>query len=149
MSMKMKKTNFDVYKNELDMITEAGYMVAVKNGKPVKCLDIDCSECELERGPSESYCTPALIQWMVHPYGEHILTESEKNLCRYLKTGFIVRNDTGYLYWYKEKPIKMSCCWVPSNDKKPGINITLILALDDFKFITWEDEEPWGVKVND
>lgn len=64
----MKKTNFDIYKKELNMITSNGYVVGVKNNKPVRCVDVNCKYCDLNK---YLQCQVGLIQWLLLPNNNH------------------------------------------------------------------------------
>lgn len=140
----MKKTNFDFYKEELDRITKAGYEVAVKNNKPVKCAYMACEDCDL----SNPNCQAELIQWLLLPKDDYLLSENEKALCNLLRTGFIARNKDGRLFWFQHKPIhKSSSEWLTISGNCAILNTAFPYC--KFEFIKWEDEEPWEVKVND
>lgn len=138
----MEKTNFDVYKKELDRITKAGYEVAVKNNKPVKCSYIACEDCDL----SNPNCQAELIQWLLLPKCDYVLSEDEKELCKLVGGGWIARDANGCLWWYEFKPRKYSSVWM-SVGTDPQIRA--IFSRCRFEFIKWEDEEPWEVKVSD
>lgn len=81
---------------------------AVKNGKPISCKSVGCSECELcDEG---STCTYSLLKWLAKEYEElklkQILTKQQKVLCEDLKSGYIARSENGCLRWYAKKPKK-------------------------------------------
>lgn len=140
----MGKTNFDVYKKELDMITNAGYVVGVKDNKPVKCTSIACEDCDLSF--SNIGCQAKLIQWLLLPKCDYVLSKDEKELCKLVGGGWIARDANGYLWWYEFKPRKYSSVWMSVGTDS---QIRAIFPRCKFEFIKWEDEEPWEVKVND
>lgn len=75
-TIKWKKTNFEFYKEELDMITNAGYVVGVKDNKPIKCVYMACKDCDLSIGNQN--CQAKLIQWLLLPKDDYLLSEDEK-----------------------------------------------------------------------
>ena len=73
------------------------------------------------------------------------MTEDEKALCNLLRTGFIVRNKDGRLFWFQHKPTHKSASeWFTVSGNRAILNT----AFPDckFEFIKWEDEESWRLK---
>lgn len=98
-------TNFEKYHEEM---IEKKYK-AVKNGKPISCKSVGCSECELyDEG---STCTYSLLKWLAKKYEglrpKQILTKQQKVLCEDLKkSGYIARIENGCLRWYAKNQKK-------------------------------------------
>lgn len=142
----MEKTNFEFYKEELDMITNAGYVVGVKDNKPIKCVYMACEDCDLSIGNQN--CQAKLIQWLLLPKDDYLLSEDEKALCNLLRTGFIARNKDGRLFWFQHKPIHKSASeWLTISGNCAILNTAFPYC--KFEFIKWEDEEAWEVKIDD
>lgn len=76
------------------------------------------------------------------------LTKEQKDYCKSLKKGYLVRDASGNLYHYKNKPIRSSLIkgiWAIT-----GIDTANPIYLDekipDFPFIKWEDDEPYDIE---
>lgn len=61
-------TNFEKFKDEIKEITENNIVMAVVDGKPCKCMDIRCYECDLHNAYSP--CGVKLLKWLQEEYIE-------------------------------------------------------------------------------
>lgn len=64
-------TNFERYKDEILKILEVSdhEIAAVKNGIPVLCEDIECSDCDIRDKSGNGACAPNLIKWLYEDDG--------------------------------------------------------------------------------
>lgn len=64
-------TNFEKYKEQILRILEASdhEIAAVKNGVPVLCDDIECSDCDIRDKSGNGACAPNLIKWLYEDDG--------------------------------------------------------------------------------
>ena len=67
------------------------------------------------------------------------LTNQEREFCKVIGHGYIARDQDGILNWHESQPIKFENLWIR------GINVCGLHG-DIFKFIKWEDAEPWSVE---
>lgn len=70
------------------------------------------------------------------------LSEKEEALCTLLESGYLARESSGILNYYKKKPVKGERYW------KGEMSIKCINDLFpqcEFSFITWNDNEPWEI----
>ena len=65
-------TNFEKYKDEiLKIIANSDYeIVAVKNGAPVPCDDIECGGCDIRDKSENGACASNLIKWLYEDDGK-------------------------------------------------------------------------------
>lgn len=136
--------NWEFYENELRIY---GLNFAVEDNQMCSCAFVSCDKCMF--GMSESCpCDATRIKWLYQEYKEPVvLTEDEKSLCKLLGRGWIVRDKDGNLYWYETKPEKKNLStWFASSRR---MCTGMVFPQCKFDFIKWEDEEPWGVKVDD
>lgn len=69
--------NKEKYAKELVEIAIDENTVAIKDDKPVKCVEIHCIDCK--RHNDKGICAKEkLLEWANSEYKEHILTEEEK-----------------------------------------------------------------------
>ncbi|WP_025728429.1 hypothetical protein [Atopobacter phocae] len=71
------------------------------------------------------------------------LTDDEIIYLKFAKLegcNWIARDKNGYLYAYKEEPEKLDTVW--SNDGDLSVNFN---EIEKFKFIKWEDDEPYNI----
>lgn len=96
------------------------------------CSQTDCIEC-LKRS----------LDWLEQEYQKHItLTDGEKAILKNLPKNieWIARDQNGRLYLYYKKPQKELAVWDSDwmeCDFAPYYHL--------FKFIKWEDEEPYNI----
>ena len=67
------------------------------------------------------------------------LTRRERAFCEYMCGGYIARDMSGDLCWYRYKPEKFENFWSTPEDFDQ-------VEYADFAFIKWEDKEPWSVE---
>ena len=125
-------TNFEKYHEEM---IEKKYR-AVKNGKPISCKSVGCSECEHYDEDS------TLLKWLAKEYKEQNqkLTEKEMYLCKAFNSGYIARDMNGDLYFYASKPEKGDYVW------RDNGTMCKIPPISCFSFIKWEDKEPHSIE---
>lgn len=116
--------------------------LALKNGKPVECDGMRCTDCDFKNKIQP--CNQTKKEWL---YAEHIeqatLTKKERIFCELVETGWIARDKDGEIYWNIDKPVKGSIGWVMQNMDKAS---SLMKFDCSFNFIHWEDAEPWSVE---
>lgn len=108
------------------------------------CLDVKCENCAFSGGKG---CNNARYNWILSEYVETILlTELEYNILKFLSDNtsnmYIARDKKGSLYLYDFEPCKSNTdsWWIG----KGATQLTPFNKL--FKFIKWEDEEPYAIK---
>ena len=153
-------TNYEKYREEIIDILSKGdtnQLAVLKNGRPVTCLGTDCENCQFELADvtidASDYCNrqyPEKVKaWLNAEYVEPPpkLTKAERAFCESLVPGCcIVRNVTGGLYVYTEKPVKSGMSWsLPGAKHTCCTNIGAIHNVS-FPFIRWKDEQPWKVE---
>ena len=88
-----------------------------------------------------------MVKWLMSPYKpELVLTAREKHFVEFAQEGWLARDADNSLWWYEDKPIR--ACMTKWSYRK------FAKRLSDkpynfeqcFRFITWEDEEPWAVE---
>ena len=147
---KEKVTNFEYFKDEIIDILSVPHhtasSLAVVDGGPKRCSEVDCTKCDLNYSiDGETNCTKKRKAWL---NAEHIekpkLTKKERMFCELVETGWIARDKDDKLYHHKSKPIKGTYDWFGGAFDICISNTTI----SDCKisFITWDDEEPWSVE---
>lgn len=137
----MKETNMEHFRGEIEEFVENNRSFGVKNGVPVDCHIVGCSACELLC----NHCDIGTIKRLMSEYKpEPVLTAREKHFVEFAQEGWLARDDDGELWWYKLKPEKKKEHWSigPVTYSFKGI----LDFEQHFRFITWEDEEPWAVE---
>lgn len=136
--------NWEFYEEE---IKKHKLAFAMKDNQVYSCASTPCEKCIFDMGESCT-CDVAKVRWLYQEHKELVLlTDDEKVLCKLLGRGWIARDKNGNLYWYLNKPNKTGIDWMEQNLEY--ISISTVFPQCKFNFITWEDEEPWEVKVND
>lgn len=140
--------NAEKYKDELKSLNDADKLWCSAFDKHNmtfgSCLNVKCENCAFNGGKG---CSKERYNWLLSEYVEQIIiTELEYNILKFLADNtsnmYITRNKMGNLYLHNGKP---------KNDKVNGLWIgeyptSLIPFNKLFKFITWEDEEPYEIK---
>ena len=143
-------TNFEKYKDDLAKMTVDSGIFAVVNGKPVYCSDTKCTDCDIYSNVDIA-CKARTKKWAESECEEPIkLNDQEQKFCEMIESGYIARDVSGSLYWYKAKPKKGVAVWLGESEslwlEKGNTSIRLIFEGKlDFAFIKWEDEEPWSI----
>lgn len=127
-------TNMEHYREEIEALN---YDIALCNGKVVKCTGIGCHGCDYQ----DEECSTKLIKWLMAEYKESVtLTAREKHFVEFAEDGWLARDESGELYFYKDKPHKRRRGWWENA-------LCRLKAFGDlFPFIKWEDKEPWSVE---
>ena len=131
-------TNIEFYKDSLVNYLATATPFAVRDGKIEYCKGGECARCLFD----PAHCVSEKVMWLKT---EHIeqpkLTKMERAFCEVLQTGYIARDENGFLYWFpngaeiKKGPSKWHC----------GFYSDIGCMKIGFEFITWEDEKPWAV----
>ena len=105
----MKENNFTHYEKEIKAFIKDSIEIAVVNGKPVECYDLNtCDMCDLDGCD----CTISIIEWLYQEYKEDkFITKVEKGFLESLNGGYIVRDIHGHLYWFEYAPSKVDGMW--------------------------------------
>lgn len=141
----MKETNMGHFRSEIEemMARHKHCLPAVIDGKPVECLGTRCDECMLYE--VAEHCSTNFIKWLMSEYKpETVLTAREKGFVEFVQDGWLAADIDGFLYWHELKPRKNMawrdwCSDGECTDLYP-------ISHGTFRFITWEDEEPWSVE---
>lgn len=132
--------NWEKYEKE---IKELHGDFALRDGKPIDCYVMDgCTNCGFKSRNGES-CDYNRTYWCYAEAAE--LTDAERSLCELLQDGYIARDKDKNIYFYRTKPQKNKAVNLWGGDG--GVNIGTIFPQCKFKFITWEDEEPWRISL--
>ena len=137
--------NYEAYKEEIIkmLLDEGTASFGVFKGKIKTCYRAKCSECNFDGVPS---CRDARKDWLRAEYiKKPKLTQREWHLCKALETGWIARDESGAVFHYNSKPEKVDSIW-DLTDKGILTKINEPIFKVEFKFIKWEDEEPWSVE---
>lgn len=142
----MKETNMEHFRSEIENIDAC--LFGIKNGEIVSCYDICCDECSFSNLTAGTRCRR--IEWLMAEYtgfkGLITLTEKEKCIAECLDEGFVARDKIGDLFWYKSEPTKKESYWSSGlHNYDAKIYPKSCFKFDLFRFIKWEDEEPWAV----
>ncbi len=107
------------------------------------CINMKCENCAFNVGKG---CNNARYNWLLSEYKKPIiLIELEYDILKFIADNtsnmYITRTKVGNIYLHKSKPKK---------DKVNGLWISeyptsLIPFNKLFKFITWEDKEPYSI----
>ena len=78
------------------------------------------------------------------------LSEKEKAVINMIKAygyKYLARDKCNDVYCYSEKPVKLNNhnCW-DNEDSIDPLNLPYHLIKDDFKFLKWEDTEPFNIE---
>lgn len=139
--------NFEYWIEEILQIEDFENL-ALKNGKPVECDGMRCTDCDFKNKIQP--CNQTKKEWL---YEEHVeqptLTKKERMFCELVETGWIARDKDGKLFWYHEKPEKMGDgmvdAWI-TDIRERVCSVTRLQEQLRFGFIRWEDSEPWSVE---
>lgn len=146
-------TNFEYYKDDILDVIKRGYNACITKMDNVRpCVCTNCNDCIFTTAGNS--CSRQLLTYL---YEEHIekpkLTKKERMFCEVVETGWIARDKPGMLYIYhRRKPSKdlagSGVYWYNSIKGMTMSSADQIdwVGTDIFKFITWDDEEPWAVE---
>lgn len=143
----MKETNMEHFRGEIEAILNKKEVIAISklDGSIFACNEDECDQCICCNGRDEELipCDVTLMRWLMSEYKpEPVLTARERGFIECVGKGYISRDKDGALGWSEDKVEKSEAddCWVNGYDRGFAT-----LNRDTFKFITWEDEEPWAV----
>lgn len=139
-------TNFEHYKEDILQIVHNHLCgITLKNNTLQPCERTCCSDCQFNCFNEDSDCKIKIFEWLYNEYKPiPKLTKQEHAFCIAVETGYIARNPDGELNWYKSKPYKKDLQWVYGSIL--FYHTRLKWDTLPFKFIQWEDNEPWSVK---
>ena len=107
----------------------------------------DCDECPFDRD-TLCFCNKGKFKaWLLEEHKETIkLTLHEKCILESLPNDYkyIARDKDGELYIYKHKPIKDQILWLLQTADDRECKLQLFNHL--FKFINWDDDEPYKIE---
>ncbi len=141
-------TNAEYYLNEIKSLMftfddQHHIRLGVVDNKPVLCNTTKCSRCELHLFRS---CRSAFLRWLFKEYKEPlILTFRQRLFCELMYTGYLVRNPSGNLHYFKIKPEKDKHGYWGSDTYDPSSTV-VPKELIEFSFITRKDEDPWNIE---
>lgn len=142
-------TNFEFRKDELEKRKGQKFCVLEQEEKMDECDIFKCRKC-IFREPANLggfYCefNPKIIDWLLAEHTEKPkLTKRERAFCEFVESGYIGATENGYLYFFKDKPAKTGDgFWISKNDADV---IIFPKNSGPFRFIRWEDDEPWSVE---
>ena len=69
-------TNWEIFKSEINEITEENDAVAVADGKPHRCSGIRCTNCDLYN--THANCGVELLRWLQKEYVEPYLFDKDE-----------------------------------------------------------------------
>lgn len=130
---------FEVYEKE---IREIGLdNIARVNGKITDCRSLKCEYCDFKN----VLCRKEVLDWLYEEYKEPLkLTKRERMFCELARTGWITRDNSSHINWYITKPFKGHYQWATGTDNY--IKLDTLRLNSEFKFVKWEDKEPWSVQ---
>ena len=116
----------------------------------VDCETLDCRNCRFSNFNNSNdgiiFCSTRKVKWLLSEYKKPIiLTELEYNILKFLadntRSVYITRTKKGNIYLHNSKPKKdkVNRLWIGEYPT------SLIIFNKLFKFITWEDEEPYSI----
>ena len=137
----MKETNMEHFRDEIEAVE---HRPALIDGKIKSCVGSCCKDCSFYTSTFEN-CSGARISWLMSEYKpEPVLTQREKHFVEFVETGWLARDKDDELWWYSAKPKRGAKNWV---DGQYSLGFRRVLDFSQhFRFITWEDEEPWAVE---
>ena len=136
----MKETNMEHYRSEISEILKYGGCFGLKDGKIIQCNHISCELCEFK--DFVNGCNAKTIEWMMEEYKPEItLTAREKGFVDVMGYGYVARDEDGCLTWFGGEPSKSASTWDVAMDSNYAV-----LDCESFRFIAWEDKEPWEIE---
>jgi hypothetical protein len=146
-------TNFEFYKEKLQEVGSIDFGIMKDTKELVRCRSMCCSNCLFHDHLNDTNtCGELELEFL---YAEHKeqpkLTKRERAFCEFVETGYIARDSESWdndLYYYVNKPNRKSESWDYIGSDLLSFNeMNQIKQISEmFKFITWEDEEPWSIE---
>lgn len=139
--------NWEKYEEELRSVGTTSFGIARYDKKVLNCDDMYCSGCIFDKdnlwGDSR-LCGYDKMTWLFKEYEppKPKLTAQEKAFLDCFETNYacIARDMNGRLYCYSCTPIKDDAGWNQNGSECFELQRHL------FKFILWDDEEPWSIE---
>ena len=143
----LKMKNFEKYEKEIKEIVNQNKPIAVVNNKPCVC-EGKCTGCKFDKSKGDMRgCIVKAFEWLYEEYKEPIkLSRLEFELLKCLKgekLEYLARDKCKvYVHAYGTKPQKGNLGWFTE------IRDCCCMSLfgNCFKFIKWEDEEPYKIQ---
>lgn len=133
------KTNYEHYKEEIiEALLKAGgceFVATHTNIITHNCNRVSMSECK--------ECDERFIEWLNAEYKEPVtISKIEFTILNEVddKWKYMARDDNGDLFLYEDRPEKMAYSWI---DDKNGYYHCFHAFNELFKFVKWEDNEPY------
>jgi len=136
---KLKYITYEEYKNNKDFIC-ATYRAVLCENCPLRF--VDCSTSKNCWVYHKEELSNKFLNREIEIEVEHKLTDDERTILRNLnkKWLYIARDKSNKLCIYANKPIKHLCVWISREDTYSCVYLPFP---DLFKFVTWEDKEPY------
>ena len=136
--------NKEKYAKEIVEIVCEGCALAVskETGKPVKCVNIKCSECTLG---GRGMCSTMIKEWAESKYIEKpVISKKDRAFfdCLVEDFKYIARDKNNSLYAYDKEPhkVKETASWAGDGIRWFKLNNYVNV---DFPMIKWSDDKPW------
>ena len=143
------ETNFQHYEKEILEISKQDDFIALVNGVPTKCKGASCRECYFGK-MAGSNCNINRILWGYRKYSPPVkLTRLELELLKfYFEKGYryVARDERKALFFYKARPFKKNEFWNDGTGNCEHFWTGGELGIL-FKFVKWEDNEPYAIEV--
>lgn len=139
--------NFEKYEKEIKEIVNQNKLIAVVNNKPCVC-EGKCIGCKFDKSKGDMRgCIVKAFEWLYEEYKEPIkLSRLEFELLKCLKgekLEYLARDKCKvYVHAYGTKPQKGNLGWFTET----RVCCCMSLFSNCFKFIKWEDEEPYKIQ---
>lgn len=135
--------NHEKYREQLIEVLARGRDFGFCDNKITRCNSDMCKKCKFSPDELTYTCYESRKAWLNAEYVEQPkLTKKERQLCEFIKEGYLARDASGSLYSYEEKPIKKYSAW----DGTVTLYLNQEVFESEFSFIKWEDEEPWSIQ---
>ncbi len=142
------ETNFQHYEKEILEISKQDDFIALVNNVPQGCKGTTCRECYFGKMTGKN-CNINRILWGYRKYSPLVkLTRLEHEVLKlYFKKGYqyVARDEGSTLYFYKTHPFKINDTWTDATASYSHFWTSGIWG-ELFKFIKWEDSEPYSIE---
>lgn len=135
-------TNFEYWKERILEIAETNACIGLVNGIPQACRSEICGVCEFA-----GECNEKSTKWLYAKCTKKPkLKKKERKFCKKAKTGWIVREKNGELFWCSQRPYWIIGGWCGYDNVDRCEQIDQYHGKNLFEFIEREDREPWSVE---
>lgn len=136
--------NFEAYEDKIKELE--GNVALNKSNELVSCIGFRCCDCKFDSSNGK-YCSQVMFEWLYEEYKEPIkLSRLEFELLKCLKgekLEYLARDKCKvYVHAYGPKPQKGNLGWFTETRDC----CCMSLFSNCFKFIKWEDKEPYKVQ---